>query len=378
MKQKTFIPQITNVEILNYPVKAGSGNWGIAADVLGERKRETIGLIQENMWRKASKAEKPLVAMQIAAHTFRKALLEQFNMDQKKVQSASELMYHLWDSTGREAKGVIEDILINDKKLFPDNEETEIDFEIHDGFAVGEYEGKEYVMMYPTKYEVLRHEMMQQNIENYIGHAVTQTGIIPTDIAITYGKITLVKELPQVLEWDAEKTIHQNLQIRPDMLNAMLKDAGYQNDMKFPTQKGGTVKAGFIIIGEDNKVTEFRMGPTPGREAEAEAFYKDFPKDGVRDVLNMYSDWKMKIYEERVSDVIVRKAPNDSDRWFINCKIDGEQQLSRQMTQRDAFLYRQLQDKDSYYSKNLISGFVVNYFKDAVIAGQERQQGIKR
>lgn len=378
MKQKTFIPQITNVEILNYPVKAGSGNWGIAADVLGERKRETIGLIQENMWRKASKAEKPLVAMQIAAHTFRKALLEQFNMDQKKVQSASELMYHLWDSTGREAKGVIEDILINDKKLFPDNEETEIDFEIHDGFAVGEYEGKEYVMMYPTKYEVLRHEMMQQNIENYIGHAVTQTGIIPTDIAITYGKITLVKELPQVLEWDAEKTIHQNLQIKPDMLNAMLKDAGYQNDMKFPTQKGGTVKAGFIIIGEDNKVTEFRMVPTPGRAAEAEAFYKDFPKDGVRDVLNMYSDWKMKIYEGRVSDVIVRKAPNDSDRWFINCKIDGEQQLSRQMTQRDAFLYRQLQDKDSYYSKNLISGFVVNYFKDAVIAGQERQQGIKR
>ena len=33
MKQKEFIPQIDNVEILDYPVLAGSGNISIKADV---------------------------------------------------------------------------------------------------------------------------------------------------------------------------------------------------------------------------------------------------------------------------------------------------------------------------------------------------------
>lgn len=376
MKQKTFIPQISNVEILDYPVRAGSGNIGIAADVLGERKRQTISLTEEMEWRKAKTEEKPLKAMEIAAHVFHPDLLQHFNMDHKKVQSAQELMYHLWDSMGRMTSGQEWDIMVNDRKLFPDNEETEIAFDIHDGFAVGEYEGKEYVMTYPTRHDLLLNERMKNYIKEYVGAATTK-GIIPADIALTYGKITIVNELPQVLLWDADKTIHQNLQIKPDMLDEILKEAGYQNEMKLPTQKGGTVKAGFIVIGDDNKVKEFRLIPSPDCKARREAFYRNFPKDGgIRDVLNMYSDWKMRTYEKRITDVTFRQAPNNPEQWFIGCKIDGRQQVSRPMTQRDAFLYRQLQDKDSYYSMNLISGFLVNYFKDAILTDRNRQQGI--
>lgn len=217
--KKPFIPQIKNVEILNYPVKAGSGNWGIAADVLGERKRNIISLTQEVAWIKASPEEKPLVAMEIAASSFRIDLLQHFNMDVSKIQSAQELMYHLWDSTGREAVGTAWDICINDKKFFPDNEETEIDFDIHDGFAVGEYEGKEYVMFYPTMYSLLLKEGMQQRIRNYVGQAATDTGITPADVALTYGEIKIINDVPTY-----KKDIETDVNAVEDSFDETLED----------------------------------------------------------------------------------------------------------------------------------------------------------
>ena len=194
MKKKPFEPQIKNVEILNYPVKAGSGNWGIAADVLGERKRHIISLIQQTAWKKAAPEEKPLVAMEIAASSFRNDLLEHFNMNFKKIQSAQELMYHLWNSTGRKAEGMEWEIGVRDKKFFPGEDEVEMTFDVHDGFAVGEFEGKEYVMTYPTLLEVSLTKKLRQNISNYVGQAVRDTGIIPADIALTYGEIKMVND----------------------------------------------------------------------------------------------------------------------------------------------------------------------------------------
>lgn len=195
-KKTKFNPQITNVEILDYPIQAGCGNIGIKADVLGEKKLKTIGLIEENFWRKTPDANKQLVLVGIAARTFRLDLLRHFNMDHKKVQGASELMYHHWDSTGRKEKGYRTEILVNDEKFFPNNEETEIEFDIHDGFAVGEYENKEYVMFYPTALDVYMSDSMQQKIRNYVGQAVADTGIIPADIALTYGKMKMVHTAP--------------------------------------------------------------------------------------------------------------------------------------------------------------------------------------
>ena len=132
---KPFIPQITNVEILDYPILAGSGNIGIKADVLGEKKMKAIGLIEENYWRQTPAENKQMAAVGIAARTFRLDLLRHFNMDHKKVQTAAELMYHHWDSTGRKEEGYRTEMLVNDEKFLPNNEETEIEFDIHDGFA---------------------------------------------------------------------------------------------------------------------------------------------------------------------------------------------------------------------------------------------------
>ena len=386
MKQKNFKPQIENVKILDYPVKAGSGNWGIAADVLGERKRHIISLTQEAAWIKASPKEKPLVAMEIAAASFRNDLMEHFNMDFRKIQSAQELMYHLWDSTGREAVGTPWDICINDKKYFPDNEETEIDFDIHDGFAVGEYEGKEYVMTYPTLLEVSLTKKIRQNISNYVGQAVTDTGITPADIALTYGKIIAAK--PIQIDWQTQKGIHQNANFKPDAtFEAILKHAGYSLDIDLPLNEDGTIQKGFMMVDHDNSITWFRKAEqgTP----DYDAFYGQKATEGKEDLttmLDLYHDWKTKMCETRISDLVIRQAPGDQRKYFISCKVDGEQQVSQKLNTRDTDIYRQMLDNkkkygenphDKNYEKELISSFAVHYFSDAITSDRNRQQGLK-
>lgn len=378
-KEKEFIPQITDVEILDYPVLAGSGNIGIKAKVLGEQRLTTIGLDQEMAWRKASDAGKPVVAMGIAASTFRFELLRAHNMDTKAVQSPSVLMYHEWERLGRPTKGEENEFGITDQKLFGHKDEVEISFDVHDGFAVGVVEDMEYVMTYPTLHQVSYSEGMQQKIENYVGQPVIDTGICPHDIALTYGEIKFVNKIEKELEWDADKTISQNAMIKPDMLNTILKDAGIENNLKLPTLRNGCVKEGYIVLDDDNRVSEFREVPKTFNVNKNEAFYKNMPPVGsMKGMLDMYITWKDKINRERVSDVTFRCAPNDPKRWFIGCKIDGEQQVSRQLTQRDANLYRQLDDKNSSYGKQLVDGFIVNYFRDVLTKTQEMSQGLKR
>lgn len=387
MEKVPFIPQIENVKILDYPVKAGSGNWGISADVLGEHKIATIGLISENAWRMASEEEKPVIAMGIAVRTFKSELLKHLNYDTKKVQSESELMYHLWDSTGRQAQGEPWDILVNDKKYFPDNDETEIVFDVHDGFAVGQYQGKEYLMTYPTKYEVMLNEKMRQNIENYIGHAVTASGIIPADIALTRGKIIAAK--PLQIDWQTQKGIHQNANFKPNAtFQAILEDAGYSLDMNLPLNEDGTIQKGFMMWDDDNCITWFRAAE-PGTP-DYDSFYSQKAtddKNSLTTMLDLYQNWKTKICETRISDLVIRQAPNDPSKYFISCKVDGEQQVSQKLNTRDTDLYRQMQDNkkrygnnshDMAYEKELVNGFAVHYFRNAISNDRSRQQGLKR
>ena len=378
-KEKDFIPQITDVEILDYPVLAGSGNIGIKAKVLGEQRLTTIGLDQEIAWRKASDAEKPVVAMGIAASTFRFVILNKMDMKASAVQSPSELMYHEWERLGRPTEGEEHEFGITDRKLFGHKDEAEISFDVHDGFAVGELEDKEYVMFYPTMHQVSYSETKKQKIEFYVGQPVIDTGICPHDIALTYSEIKFVNKIEKELEWDADKTIRQNAMIKPDMFNAILKDAGIENDLKLPTLKNGCVKAGYIVLNDDNRVAEFREIPKLIDVDKNTAFLKNMPpENSMKDMLGMYVAWKEKVNRERVTDVTFRCAPNDPKRWFIGCKIDGEQQVSRQLTQRDANLYRQLDDKNSSYGKQLVDGFVANYFREALTKTQNIAQGMKR
>ncbi|MBO5740973.1 MAG: hypothetical protein J6R54_03195, partial [Bacteroidaceae bacterium] len=66
----------------------------------------------------------------------------------------------------------------------------ELSFDVFDGFAVASYEGKEYVMLYPTVRQVLQSSQLYQEVENYIGQAVIDTGVVPNDILLTLGEIT--------------------------------------------------------------------------------------------------------------------------------------------------------------------------------------------
>lgn len=378
-KEKDFIPQITDVEILDYPVLAGSGNIGIKAKVLDEIRMTTIGLIQEQQWKKAAEAEKPIVAMGIAASAFRFLMLNKMDMKASAVQSPSELMYHEWERLGRPTQGEENEFCITDRELFGHKDEVEISFDVHDGFAVGTLEDKEYIMFYPTMHEVSLSETRKQKIESYVGQPVIDTGICPHDIALTYGEIKKVNKIEKELEWDADKTISQNAMIKPDMVNAILKDAGIENDLKFPTLKNGCVKAGYIVFDDEKHVVEFREIPKLIDMDKNAAFRKNMPPEGsMKDMLDMYVAWKEKINRERVTDVTFRCAPNDPKRWFIGCKIDGEQQVSKQLSQRDANLFRQLDDKNSSYGKQLVDGFVVNYFRDVLTKTQDVSQGLKR
>lgn len=290
--------------------------------------------------------------MGIAVRTFKSELLKHLNYDAKKVQSESELMYHLWDSTGRQAQGEPWDILVNDKKYFPDNDETEIVFDVHDGFAVGQYQGKEYLMTYPTKYEVMLNEKMRQNIENYIGHAVTASGIIPADIALTRGKIIAAK--PLQIDWQTQKGIHQNANFKPNAtFQAILEDAGYSLDMNLPLNEDGTIQKGFMMWDDDNCITWFRAAE-PGTP-DYDSFYSQKAtddKNSLTTMLDLYQNWKTKICETRISDLVIRQAPNDPSKYFISCKVDGEQQVSQKLNTRDTDLYRQMQDNKKRYGNN--------------------------
>lgn len=392
MKQKEFIPQIDNVEILDYPVLAGSGNIGIKADVLGQKQIKTIGLSEENFWRMTPDENKQLAMVGIAARTFRLDLLRHFNMDHKKVQTASELMFRHWDRTGRKEAGYRTEMLVNDKQFFPDDEGTEIEFDIHDGFAVGEHEGKEYVMFYPTMLDVNVSENMQWKIRDYVGQAVADTGIIPADIALTYGKVKLVQPAPpkqEQIEDNREKVnvIHQHTNLKPDMLEAILKSAGYEPDIHIPVDAQGNAQKGLLLLDKANHVTAF-MSYSPKKTAGAVDFsYKPLPIEKVADMKDLFLDWKSRICSTRITDIHIRQVPNDPRRFFIGCKVDGEQQVSRELSRSDAGIWREMQrdlksdpDNARYadYVRNVTHTFAVDYFRDAVLDDRTQNRSIKR
>lgn len=387
-----FLPQITNVEILDYPILAGSGNIGIKADVLGEKKMKTIGLIEENFWRQTPTENKELAVVCIAARTFRLDLLRHFNMDHKKVQTASELMYHHWDSTGRKEEGYRTEMLVNDNRYFPDNEETEIEFDIHDGFAVGEHEGKEYVMFYPTALDVYMSDSMQQKIRDYVGQAVADTGIIPADIALTYGKVKIVQPAPQQQEQMDEikekvKAIHQNTSLKSDMLEAILKNEGYIPDINVPSDKIGKAQKGLLLLNKDNHVTDFISYSQKKAKDTVDFSFNPVSVEKVADMKDLFLNWKTHMCTTRISDIHIRQVPNDPKRYFIGCKVDGEQQVSRELSHSDAGIWREMQrdlkndpDNAKYadYVKNVTQTFAVDYFKDAILNDRTQNQGLKR
>ncbi len=185
---KKFTPWLKNVKMLPYAVEAGKGNYGISADIDGVHKISTVALNDCMRWINASTSDKPLVAIMLAYKIFKK---EMAALEKKygETQSLADMINHFWKSTGRKGENCPVEMYIVDKKLFKTEEEVEIPFYIFDGFAVGTFESKQYIMHYPTVKEVMKSKSKYQQVENYCGQRVMDTGVYPEDIALTFGVI---------------------------------------------------------------------------------------------------------------------------------------------------------------------------------------------
>lgn len=88
------------------------------------------------------------------------------------------------------AKGEINDIVLVDENVFHDKDEYCVDMVFYDGFAVEITKDENpIILLYPTVEEVDKDLYMQRTIENYVGEAVTETGIVYHDIAVVYGEV---------------------------------------------------------------------------------------------------------------------------------------------------------------------------------------------
>ena len=152
----------------------------IVADINGVTDTASLSNADALRYEQASDIDKPIVAMELACKTFSHFLAGHY---------AGEFMYQAWHDNDRLQKGVEDCILVNGPTKFFSEDEIEIDFDVHDGFAVSQYEGYEYLMVYPTMAEVNNNPGLAENVEYYVGQPVRDTGIWPNDIMLTFGKL---------------------------------------------------------------------------------------------------------------------------------------------------------------------------------------------
>ena len=247
-------------------------------------------------------------------------------------------------------------------------------------------------MFYPTSLDVYMSDSMQQKIRDYVGQAVVDTGIIPADIALTYGKVKMVQQAPKEQEQVAEtkekvKAIHQNTDMKADMLKAILKYEGYITDINVPSDKFGKAQKGLLLLDKDNHVTDFISYSQKKANATVDFSFNPVSIEKVADMKDLFLNWKSHICTTRISDIHIRQVPNDPKRYFIGCKVDGEQQVSRELSHSDAGIWREMQrdlknepDNTKYadYVMNVTHTMAVDYFKDAIMDDRTQNQGLKR
>ena len=176
----------------------------------------------------------------------------------------SQLQYNLWNSTGRWSSGEEHEFLINDKKQFPGQDEVEITFDVHDGFAVGNYNGREYLMLYPLVSDVEKNRNWKEQIECYIGEdVIAETGLCPHDVAITFGQITSSTLLPLNLqEYDTVVRLDAdiNLQEALGLINGQIiekMNKYYPVDIPeiddLPVNENGKIQGAILFYGKMGK-----------------------------------------------------------------------------------------------------------------------------
>jgi len=254
----------------------------------------------------------------------------------------SQMAYDLWDTAGRATIGDTWDIMVSDRKLFPHYEEAEITFEIHDGFAVGCYEGREYLMLYPSKAEVLDNPAWLERVENYVGERmVDETGLALSDIALTFGKIvssrlvlpvlygqdTIVRLDADIMADDALDII--NTDIRQDISRHYGSSVPEVDSL--PEKDNGHLIPGYLVLRADSGA-QFIVQPKD--KAEVSALEEHAASEAVYTTLSHYI--QMRDHREilgRISDVTF--TSDGSGLYSVSCRIDGIQMPPKPLTQRE-------------------------------------------
>lgn len=255
----------------------------------------------------------------------------------------SQMSYDIWNSTGRMSIGEKDEILVNDKRTFPKQEEVEIEFEMHDGFAVGNYQGREYLMLYPTMEDVQNNEEWMEQVQDYVGFdMLDETGLKPHDIALTFGKIESSRQLPlnldtydSVIRLDANVTPEKALEVINNDVRKDIKTFYHQDipEVKnLPERDNGKIEKGYLILRTD-RPSEFIAQPkTP---AEIAALENEALENATFDSLSQIIDMaEMRKMHERVTDVQFTKG--EGSIYSVTCKIDGKQMPVKQLTNRES------------------------------------------
>jgi len=256
--------------------------------------------------------------------------------------------YDLWNSTGRMSIGETAEILVNDRKMFPKHEEMEMNFEIHDGFAVGAHEGREYLMLYPMMEDVKNNSAWLERIENYVGEAVVgETGLALSDIALTFGKIVSSRQLPLILDtYDSVVRLDANIPL--DKALDVLNNEARKNIRTFyhretpevkelPVKDNGMIEKGYLILRPDKPAQYIAQPKTP---AEIVALENEALENGTFDSLaHMVELNQMRKLKERVS--VVKFTPVKNRLYSVTCKIDGVQMPVKQLSNRESLRVHQ-------------------------------------
>lgn len=260
----------------------------------------------------------------------------------------SQMAYDLWNTSGRATIGNTWDIMVSDRKYFPHYEEAEITFEIHDGFAVGCHEGREYLMLYPAKADVLDNPAWLERVENYVGEAmVDETGLALSDIALTFGKIvssrlvlpvlygqdTVVRLDADIMADDALYII--NTDIRQDISRHYGTSVPEVDSL--PEKDNGHVIPGYLVLRADSGA-QFILQPKD--KTEVAALEEHAASHANYTTLSHYI--QMRDNREtlgRISDVTF--TSDSYGLHSVSCRIDGIQMPPKPLTPREGHKVQQ-------------------------------------
>ena len=258
------------------------------------------------------------------------------------------MYYDLWNGTGRVSVGEEAEMLINNQRLFPGQEEVEIVFEAHDGFAVGPYQGREYLMLYPMMDDIKENPQWVEEIENYVGERmIDETSLQVQDVALTFGKIVSSRLLPltlytsdTVIRLDAKTDLDNaldiiNKDIRNDIRTYYHKETARVEDL--PTKEDNTIIQGYLILRAEGEAEYISKPKTKEEVAEIE---NAAIENGSLKTLQEYMEKReAKLLFERVKDI--KFTHKEKGLYSISCTLDGIQMPEKMLTNRESLKVHQ-------------------------------------